>query len=79
MVILKVEDDSRWREVVGGCNPYRRQAEKWLENTTVRGWLLLLLVEPWVERRRRKEERESVLNLLGAKQKFKRNKYLAKN
>ena len=30
-----MEDGSQWREVVGGCNPRRRLARKWPENTTI--------------------------------------------
>jgi len=34
-VILRMEDGSQWREVVGGCNPRQRLGEKWSETTTI--------------------------------------------
>jgi len=58
-VILRVEDDSRWREGVGGCNPCRRLVEKWLENHHRRA-AAAGQVGPW----------EKVLNLLWVKQKL---------
>ena len=64
-MILRVEDDSQWREVVGGCNPCRRLAGKWLEDTTKRGLGCWSGYAVGRERGRR-EERESVLKLLGA-------------
>ena len=51
----------------------------WPKNTTKGAGQLLFWVGRGAERRRREEERESVLNLLGAKQKLKQNKYLAEN
>ena len=63
-MILTVEDDSRWGEVVGGCNPCRRLVGKHHK----RVGLLLFWVTCGVERRRREEKRENDLNLLGAKE-----------
>ena len=75
-MILRVEDHSWWREVVGGCNPCRRLAGKWLEITT-KGLGCAVLVRPWG---REKEERRRETKCLDfTKQKLKQNKYLAEN
>ena len=57
-MILRVEDDSRRREVVGGGNPCRRQAGKWPKITT-KELGCAVLVRPWgAEKEERRRERK---------------------
>ena len=60
-----MENDSQWGEVVWGFKSLPESGRKVAEKLHNRGWLLLSLGGHGVERRRRKEERENALILLG--------------
>ena len=74
-MIFRVEDDSRWREVIGGCNSLSEAGWKVAGKYHNRGWGS---ASHGVERRRREEERESVLNNCLVQNELKQ-KYLAEN
>ena len=67
-----IASEGRWLKVA-------TLAEGWSKNTTKGVAQLLFWVGRGVDTRRREEERENVLNLLGEKQKLKKNKCLAEN
>jgi len=56
-VILRVEDDSRWWEVVRGCNPCWGLAKKWQEMTTKRLGCAVLVRPLGREKERRRERK----------------------
>ena len=74
-MILRVENDSRWMEMVGGCNFVPEASRKVAGKHHNRGWGS---AGHGVERSRREEERESVLNNCLVQNELKQ-KYVAEN